>query len=60
MNEKERKLLMLEYARLAVEAKKSGVVLPTPEMQKIADELGMAGETILHQVAQIMMASKTG
>lgn len=58
MNEKERKLLMLEYARLAVKAKKSGVKLPTPEMEKISSELGLDGEKIIQEVAQIMMASK--
>ncbi|MBI2514631.1 hypothetical protein HYV91_00360 [Candidatus Wolfebacteria bacterium] len=47
MNEKERKLLMLEYARLAVKAKKSGVKLPTPEMEKISSELGLDGEKII-------------
>lgn len=59
MNEKEKKLLMLEYARLAVEARRTGGKLPTEEMEKISDQLGLDGERILEEVAQIMVSSKS-
>lgn len=59
MNEKEKRLLTLEYARLAVEARKTEAQLPTPEMQKISSELGLDGPTILAEAAQIMINSKS-
>lgn len=59
MNEKEKRLLMLEYARLAVEARKTEVQLPTPEMQKISNELELDGPVILAEAAQIMIQSKS-
>lgn len=58
MNEKE-KLLMLEYARLAVEAKRTGAKLPTAEMEKISNQLKLDGGKILEEIAQIMVNSKS-
>lgn len=55
MLEKEKNQLILEYARLAVEAKKAGVAAPDEVMNKIARSLAMPHREIILAAATMMI-----